>query len=93
MILEAAIGVCIHEWSKIQYVNKGVVKRSVKRSAEALAYLHVQISPISCNVVGSILLVLGKNSETAIVGYRRTVVAVNTTPSAVNWCKKFRVPD
>ena len=29
MILEAAIGVCIHEWSKIQYVNKGVVKRSV----------------------------------------------------------------
>ena len=29
MILEAAIGVCIHEWSKIQYVNKGVVKRSL----------------------------------------------------------------
>ena len=28
--------------------------------AEALAYLHVQISPISCNVVGSILHVLGK---------------------------------
>ena len=27
--------------------------------AEVLAYLHVQISPISCNVVGSILLVLG----------------------------------
>ena len=25
MILEAAIVVCIHEWSKIQYVNKGVV--------------------------------------------------------------------
>ena len=29
MILEAAIGVCIHEWSKIQYVNKAVVKRSL----------------------------------------------------------------
>ena len=29
MILEAAIGVCIHEWSKIQYVNKGVVKLSL----------------------------------------------------------------
>ena len=29
MILEATIGVCIHEWSKIQYVNKGVVKRSL----------------------------------------------------------------
>ena len=28
-LLEAAIGVCIHEWSKIQYVNKGVVKRSL----------------------------------------------------------------
>ena len=28
MILEAAIGVCIREWSKIQYVNKGIVKRS-----------------------------------------------------------------
>ena len=26
--------------------------------AEVLAYLHVQISPISCNVVGSILHVL-----------------------------------
>ena len=29
MILEAAIGVCIHEWSKIQYVNKGVGKLSL----------------------------------------------------------------
>ena len=29
VILEAAIGVCIHEWSKIQHVNKGVVKRSL----------------------------------------------------------------
>ena len=29
VILEAVIGVCIHEWSKIQYVNKGVVKRSL----------------------------------------------------------------
>ena len=28
--------------------------------AEVLAYLHVQISPISCNVVGSILHVLVK---------------------------------
>ena len=37
--------------------------------AEVLAYLHVQISPINCNVVGSILHVLGKNTDTAIVGY------------------------
>ena len=29
MMLEAAIGVCFHEWSKIQYVYKGVVKRSL----------------------------------------------------------------
>ena len=29
MILEAAIGVCIHEWSKIQYVNKGIVNQSL----------------------------------------------------------------
>ena len=29
MIQEAAIGVCIHEWSKIQYVNKGVGKLSL----------------------------------------------------------------
>ena len=29
MILEAAIRVCIHEWSKIEYVNKGVVKQSL----------------------------------------------------------------
>ena len=33
--------------------------------AEVLAYLHVQISPISYNVVGSILHVLGKNTDTA----------------------------
>ena len=34
--------------------------------AEVLAYLHVQISLISCNVVGSILHVLGKNLLTCI---------------------------
>ena len=39
-----------------------------------LAYLHVQISPISCNAVGSILHVLGKITDTAIVGYRWTGV-------------------
>ena len=43
-------------------------------AAEVLAYLHVQISPISCDVVGSILLVLGKNTDAAIVGYRWTGV-------------------
>ena len=42
--------------------------------AEVQAYLHVQISPISCNVVESILHVLGKNTDTAIVGYRWTGV-------------------
>ena len=29
MILEAAIVACMHEWNKIQYVNKGVVTRSL----------------------------------------------------------------
>ena len=42
--------------------------------AEVLAYLRVQISPISCDVVGSILHVPGKNTDTAIVGYRWTGV-------------------
>ena len=51
--------------------------------AEVLAYLHVQISPINCNVVGSILHVLGKNTDTAIVGYRWTGVG-DTTPCTVN---------
>ena len=42
--------------------------------AEVLEYLHVQISPISCNVVGSIQHVHGQNTDTAIVGYRWTGV-------------------
>ena len=45
-----------------------------KPVAEVLAYLHVQISPISCNVVGSILHVPGKSTDTTIVGYRWTGV-------------------
>ena len=57
--------------------------------AELLAYLHVQISPISCNVVGSILHVLKKNTDTAIVGYWWTVVGA-TTPCTVNGCQKVR---
>ena len=57
--------------------------------AEVLAYLHVQISSISCWVVGSILACAWKkNTDTAIVGYRWTG---NTTPCTVNWCKKVRV--
>ena len=55
--------------------------------AEALAYLHVQISPISCNVVGSILHVLGKNTDTAIVGYR------TPRPVLLTGAKKSGVPD
>ena len=51
-----------------------VVASHAQPVAEVLAYLHVQISPISCNVVGSILHVLGKNTDTAIVGYRWTGV-------------------
>ena len=63
--------------------------------AEALAYLHVQISPISCNVVGSILHVLGKNTDTAIVGYHPTgglgwEDTTQSKPCTVNWCKKVR---
>ena len=49
-------------------------RQGLQPVAEVLAYLHVQISPISCNVVGSILQVLGKKTDTAIVGYRWTGV-------------------
>ena len=42
--------------------------------AEVLVYLHVQVSPISCKVVGSILAFLGKNTDTATVGDRWTGV-------------------
>ena len=40
--------------------------------AWVLAYLYVQVSPINCYIVGSILDVLGKHTDTAIVGYRWT---------------------
>ena len=59
--------------------------------AEVLAYLHVQISPISSNVVGSILHVFGKNTDTAIVGYRWT--GVGGRPVLLTGAKKSRVPD
>ena len=43
--------------------------------AEVLAYLHVQISPFSCWVVGSILSCALKNTDKAIiVGNRWTGV-------------------
>ena len=62
--------------------------------AKVLAYLHVQISPISCNVVGSILYVLGKNTDTAIiVGYRWTGVGENHAPVLLTGAKKSGVPD
>ena len=54
-----------------------VVASHAQPVAEVLAYLHVQISPISCNVVGSILHVLGKTTDTVIVGYRWTGVGGN----------------
>ena len=61
--------------------------------AEVLAYLHVQISPISCNVVGSILLVLGKNTDT--VNCRLPVDGGRGTPRPVllTGAKKSGVPD
>ena len=59
-------------------------------SEEVLAYLHVQISPISCNVVGSILHVLVKNTDTAIVQATGGRGWGDTTPCTVNWCKKLR---
>ena len=59
--------------------------------AEVLAYLHVQMSAISCNVVGSILHVLGKDTDTAIVGCRWTGGGRDTAPCTVNWCKKVRI--
>ena len=61
--------------------------------AEVLAYLHVQISPISCNVVGSILHVLGKNTDTAIVGYRWTGMGSTPSPVLLTGANKSGVPD
>ena len=61
--------------------------------SEVLAYLHVQISPISCNVVGSILQVPGKNTDTAIVGYWWTGVGGTPRPVLLTGAKKFGVPD
>ena len=46
--------------------NQHLVYLCIYKVAEVLAHLHVQISPISCNGVGSILCVLGKNTDTAI---------------------------
>ena len=59
-----------------------------------LEYLHVQISPISCNVVGSNLHVLGKNTDTAIVA-RLPVDWDRGTPRPVllTGAKKSGVPD
>ena len=55
------------------YIHGGVLKLiqgcryiSITEVAEVLGYLHVQVSSISCWVVGSILALLGKNSDTAI---------------------------
>ena len=59
---------------KVTFSKRGIpVEAASMRQpvAEVLAYLHVQISPISCNVVGSILHVFEK---TQIVGYRWTGV-------------------
>ena len=56
-----------------------------------LAYVHVQISPISCNVVGSILHVLGKNTDTAIVCYRWGLGTPR--PVLLTGAKKSGVPD
>ena len=57
-----------------------------------LAYLHVQISPISCNVVGSILHVLGKNTDS---NCRLPVDGGGGTPCPVllTGAEKSGVPD
>ena len=59
--------------------------------AEVLAYLHVQISPISCNVVGSILHVLEKTltQQLQATGGRGWVWG-DTTSYTANWCKQVR---
>ena len=55
--------------------------------AEVLAYLHVQISPISCSVVRLILLALWKNTEKQLKATGERGWG-DTTPCTVNWCKK-----
>ena len=61
--------------------------------AEVLAYLHVQISPISCNVVGSILHMLGKNTDRAIVGYQWMGVGGTPRPVLLTGANKSGVLD
>ena len=59
---------------KIWLLSVNIITTVSQPVAEVLTYLQVQVSPISCNVVGSILHVLGKNTDTAIVGNRWTGV-------------------
>ena len=67
---------------------------------EVLAYLHVQVSPISCWVVGSILASLLKNTDTAIVGDRctggggtpRPVLLTGAKKSHLGWLISFELP-
>ena len=58
--------------------------------AKVLAYLHVQVSPISCWVVGSILALIGKTltQQLSATGGRGWW---DTTLCTVNWYKKSPV--
>ena len=79
----------------ISKTNRRLTYRRNPAGGRGATYLHVQISPISFNVVGSILHVLGKNTDTTIVGYRLPVDESGGTPRPVllTGAKKSGVPD
>ena len=58
--------------------------------AKVLAYLHVQISPTSCNVIGSILSMCLEKTLTQQLQATSRRGWRGTTPCTINWCKKVR---
>ena len=58
-----------------------------------LADLHVQISPISCNVVGSILHVLGKKHLHSNCRLQVDGGGATSRPVLLTGAKKSGVPD
>ena len=75
-------------------ITKLSINNKINEAAEVLAYLHVQVSPISCRVVGSILALLGKNKDTAVVGDRtpRPVLLTGAKSSPLGCLITFQLP-
>ena len=83
-----------YRWEQVKSLLQPISRHeSGQPVAEVQAHLHVQISPKSCNVVGSILRVLGKNTDTTILGYRWTGGGRASRPVLLTGAKKSGVPD